>query len=130
VAEVEDPRYFSVSETGDPQARLRLYDRLGAKIVGVPYFQPRLEEGANRVQHLMLMAFVLNGAVITESADRSVPTAPVAAFLEDYFAAYEGLEVLQDPEFRRLRDAVASTPQAPLLGADELDRLPVLDSES
>jgi GNAT superfamily N-acetyltransferase len=126
VAEVEDPRYFTVSSTGDPEARLRLYGRLGGRILGVPYFQPKLDEGSQRVHHLMLMAFVADSMLITETAAESVPAEPIGIFLEDYFEAAEGPQALDDPEFLELKKAVLSLGTVPLLHASELDRLPAL----
>jgi GNAT superfamily N-acetyltransferase len=125
VAEVEDPRYNAASDFGDPVARLRLYDRLGARIIGVPYFQPRLGAESHRVHHLMLMAFAVNGEVITDDSPQSVPTAPIGQFLKDYFAAAEGV-VPTDAEFLELKNAVLNLPEAPLLHADELHRLPTV----
>jgi predicted N-acetyltransferase YhbS len=126
VAEVEDPRYFSISSTGDPEARLRLYGRLGGRILGVPYFQPSLEEGSQRVHHLMLMAFVVDSTLITETAAESVPAEPIGTFLEDYFEAAEGPQALEDPEFLELKKVVLGLPAVPLLHVNELDRLPAL----
>ena len=43
VMEVEDPRhYHSDSALGDPEARVRFYERLGARTLPIPYFQPAL----------------------------------------------------------------------------------------
>src|SRR5215469_16991195 len=58
VMEVEDPRYYGTDHaTGDPQARVRFYERLGARTVLVPYFQPALGPAGQRVPHLLLMVF-------------------------------------------------------------------------
>jgi GNAT superfamily N-acetyltransferase len=125
VAEVEDPRYFKSSpSTGDPEARVRLYERLGGRIIAVPYFQPSVAKDMPRVHHLMLMAFAANGELLSDVAVESVPTAPIGVFLEEYIEAAEGPGSLADPEFLELKRRVLSTPEVPLLGAEELDRLP------
>src|ERR1700757_1525039 len=50
LAEVEDPEVHSGNEDhGDPAARLRFYGNRGSRIVDIPYFQPALEPGAERV---------------------------------------------------------------------------------
>lgn len=126
VAEAEDPRFYQASDTGDPVARLRLYERLGGRIIGVPYFQPKLADDLERVHHMLLMAFGVDSRLLTEVQVLSVPTGPIGVFLEEYFAAAEGPQALRDAEFLKLKEGVLSTPEAPLLRVDELDRLPAL----
>jgi GNAT superfamily N-acetyltransferase len=130
VAEVENPRRVEASadteETGNPADRLRLYERLGGRIIGVPYFQPRLADDLERVHNLMLMAFGVNGRLLMEVSVDSVPTAPIGVFLDEYFEAAEGPPVPQDAEFLNLKARVLSTPKAPLLTSGELDQLPEL----
>jgi GNAT superfamily N-acetyltransferase len=127
VAEVEDPRYFQASSFGDPNARLRLYERLGGRIIGLPYFQPRLTPESNRVYHLMLMAFTVGASPAAEISSAQVPTDPLVKFLEDYFGVTEGAEALTDPEFLALKAAYQREPTAALLRATELDQIPELD---
>lgn len=126
VAEVEDPRYFQASSFGDPNARLRLYERLGARIIGLPYFQPRLTPESNRVHHLMLMAFTVGTSPAAEISPAQVPTDPLVKSLEDYFGITEGAEALTDPEFLALKAAYQRKPTAPLLRGTELDQIPEL----
>ncbi|NUR96446.1 MAG: GNAT family N-acetyltransferase, partial [Kribbellaceae bacterium] len=59
VAEVEDPRGPADSDAGhgDADARMRLYEGLGGLILPVPYVQPALSKGAERVRNLLLMVF-------------------------------------------------------------------------
>lgn len=123
LAEVEDPRFFEVTEHGDPYARVRFYERLGGRIVALPYFQPSLAEDTQRVQHLVLMS--LNQT--PDGADH-VPTEPVAQFLDEYFATCEGPQVAEEPDFRALRALVLREPTAALLTGDDLDRLPIFES--
>lgn len=125
LAEVEDPRYFPVTEHGDPRARVRFYERLGGRVVALPYFQPRLAADTQRVQHLMLMSLLPQ----PDGADR-VSTAPIALFLDGYFASCEGPEVFDEPDFRALREQVLREPTVELLSGAELDRLPVFAQAS
>lgn len=122
LAEVEDPRFFPVTEHGDPKARVRFYEKLGGRIVALPYFQPALEAGGKRVQHLMLMSLLPQPAGVER-----VPTAPLAPFLDGYFSTCEGPEVFDEPDYRALREAVLREPTAELLTGEELDRLPVFE---
>jgi GNAT superfamily N-acetyltransferase len=129
VAEVENPRLYQASDTGDtgnPADRLRLYESLGGRVIGVPYFQPKLSDDLERVHGLMLMAFVVNARPLAEAEADSVPTAPIGVFLDEYFEAAEGPPPPRDAEFLNLKARVLSTPEAPLLTSDELDRLPEL----
>jgi GNAT superfamily N-acetyltransferase len=125
VAEVENPRRVQPSHTGNPVDRLRLYESLGGRVIGVPYFQPRLADDLERVHNLMLMAFAVNARLLAEVPLDSVPTAPIGVFLDEYFAAAEGAPPT-DAEFLNLKARVLSAPKAPLLRAEELDRLPEL----
>ena len=59
LAEVDDPRYHEVSEYGDPHARLRFYERLGAQVLGVPYTQPEVHPGRGRVHGMLLVTLLV-----------------------------------------------------------------------
>ena len=54
--EVEHPAYHHADPVlGDPMARVRLYERLGIKVVEVPFFVPRLRPSSRRVGGMMLV---------------------------------------------------------------------------
>jgi GNAT superfamily N-acetyltransferase len=56
LAEVEDPEQHSGSTAhGDPAARLRFYQRRGARSLELPYFQAALGPDKSRVRGLLLM---------------------------------------------------------------------------
>lgn len=93
LGEVEDPRFHSVSRFGDPVARLRLYGRLGAGLLAVPYVQPRVRAGEPRVRDMLLITF---------GEGERVPAAAPLRFLEEYFAGCEGPDVVDDAEYRAL----------------------------
>lgn len=94
VAEVEDPAQHTGSDAhGDPTARLRFYRRHGARVIPLRYAQPAMRPGGNRVPGLLLLALCASGDRLSgvEADGRwLVPTAPLRAFLEQYFTASEG----------------------------------------
>ncbi|MFE2123599.1 GNAT family N-acetyltransferase [Rhodococcus aetherivorans] len=112
VGEVEDPRVHPATEYGDPVARLRLYDGLGALILPVPYFQPALHKDADRVRGLLLMVFAASPA---DRSDGYVDASVVRGFLEQNLLACEGRIDPDDEEIGALRAAV-----------DRADRIPML----
>jgi GNAT superfamily N-acetyltransferase len=112
VAEVEDPRFYRDDEYhGNPEARLRLYASLGAKILDIPYFQPALSAQQPRVRNLFLMAFGVDQSVRTD--ENGVDAAVVRCFIEQYLADTEG--VVDDEEVRAVRGALAAKAGVALL---------------
>lgn len=112
VGEVEDPRVHPATEYGDPAARLRLYDRLGALILPVPYFQPAIHEDADRVRGLLLMVFA---AAASYRSDGHVDASVVRGFLEQNLLVCEGHISADDEEVHALWAAVDRSGQMPLL---------------
>jgi hypothetical protein len=104
LAEVEDPGHHPSTRYGDPAARLRFYARGGAEVLGLPYFQPRLQPGMARVPHLLLLA--LHTSPSLRSGPDGVDGAPIRRFLEELFVAGEG-RMPEDPDGRRLLAAAA-----------------------
>lgn len=105
VAEVENPRFHVADEGhGDPTARLRLYARLGAKILRMPYFQPALSKEQARVPNLFLMVFSADESVMRGS-DR-VAAEPLRRFIDEYLESTEG--AVDDDQIRGLRAALNS----------------------
>jgi hypothetical protein len=88
LAEVEDPRFHPPSDRGDPVARLRFYDRAGARLLPLPYSQPSLRAGSARVDGMLLIAIGARGP--------DVDGRLVAAFIEEYYAASEGRRTVQE----------------------------------
>ena len=121
VGEVEDPRYYRNTEPdspyGDVVARVRFYERLGVRLLPIPYAQPALWAGARRVSHLLLMVFAVGtgAAMATDRVDGGV----VERFLVEYFTDMEG-QVSDDAELTRLLAACREPAGLPLLLADEL----------
>ncbi len=114
VAEVEDPAAHTGSDAhGDPAARLRFYQRHGARVIPVPYAQPAMHPGGRRVPDLLLLALCASGdrlAGVEVDGTWLVPTAPLRAFLEHYFTATEGAAP-SGPEW----DAIVAALEPPVL---------------
>lgn len=99
LAEVDDPRYWpGGAYEGDPRARLRFYERHGARLVPIDYFQPSLRPGSDRVEGMLLIR-------LDTSAGQ--PPGLLAAFLSEYFSVCEGPTVLGDPAVAALLSAAA-----------------------
>jgi hypothetical protein len=118
VAEVEDPRRHVAGDSvgyGDADARMRLYDGLGGLILPVPYVQPALTAGADRVRNLLLMVF---HAAPEVCPDRLLDPELLVRFLTDYFTACEGKTPV-DAEFTALLDACNRPGGIPLVKPSE-----------
>jgi GNAT superfamily N-acetyltransferase len=118
VAEVEDPRYYpSDPVMGDPHARVRFYERLGARTLPVPYAQPALGPGRSRVPHLLLM--VLGGSTAPPGT-RQVGGQAIDAFLREYFEGCEGPPEPGDAQLQALLAACRQPAGLPLVLAADL----------
>jgi hypothetical protein len=108
VAEVEHPGHYSKSALGDPAARIRLFAAMGAELLSLPYFQPRLYADAERVENLMLVAFYVDESALVAldfgpaGVRRAVQGDVVDQFLVEYFSRAEG-ELPSDASFVSLR---------------------------
>jgi GNAT superfamily N-acetyltransferase len=116
LAEVEDPRHHAGTAYGDARARLRFYQRAGAGVLPVPYFQPSLGPGLGRVRGMFLLSLV--------PAHRSVPTREMLAFLDDYVLGCEGEAGLADAEYQAFQASVRrwepAVPVWPMSRSDEI----------
>lgn len=117
VLEVEDPRHYQEDAAlGDPEARVRFYERLGARALPVPYFQPALGPAGHRVPHLMLMVF---GGTDAPPGTQRVDGRVVEVFLTEYLETCEGPVDLDDTEARRMLSACRRPDGLPLLRFSE-----------
>jgi GNAT superfamily N-acetyltransferase len=118
LAEIEDPRGRSAGSHGDPHARVRFYDRAGAKALPLQYVQPAVRPGAPRVRGMFLICL--------DPWREWVPKAAVLAFLDEYMEAAEGREAATaDPEYLNLRGEVDSWPvEIPLVPLSRVAELP------
>jgi hypothetical protein len=117
VMEVENPRHYHDSTFGDPDGRVRLYERLGARCLPVPYLQPALGPAGHRVPHLLLM--VLGGSQAPPGSGR-VNGQTVEQFLREYFEECEGPPRPGDTELERMLAACRQDGGLPLLQASDL----------
>jgi GNAT superfamily N-acetyltransferase len=117
VMEVEDPRYYQEDPAlGDPEARVRFYERLGVRAVPVPYFQPALGPAGHRVPHLMLMVF---GGADAPPGTQRVSGRVIEAFLTEYLESCEGPVAPDDAEAQRLLAVCRRPSGLPLLPFSE-----------
>lgn len=101
LAEIEDPRYFTSSSHGDPAARIRFYERIGAKLLPLSYFQPSLGPGLERVRGMFLICL--------DPEREYVPGQAVLEFMDEYMESSENAVPLSpDPEYRAFRDQVSA----------------------
>jgi len=121
IGEVEDPRHYHGTEFGDAIARMRLYERFGARTLPVPYSQPALRPGSARVPHLLLMVFAADprARLATGRVDGRV----VSRFLTEYFASAEGPARPDDTELEAMLRACSEPGGLPLLLAEDLGDL-------
>ena len=69
VAEVHDPRHWS--DPGDMAvARLRLFERLGARALATPFVQPALHGDRERVPGFLLLALHVDPSIRLRDGDR------------------------------------------------------------
>jgi GNAT superfamily N-acetyltransferase len=100
VAEVEDPRFHQPGPHGDPVARLRFYERAGAKLLPVPYVQPSVGRGMPPVAGMFLICL--------DPWLESIRKDDVLAFLDEYVESAGG--GLGAPDYRALRGRIESKP--------------------
>ncbi|WP_018349155.1 hypothetical protein [Longispora albida] len=89
---------------GDPEARLRFYQRRGARVLDLPYYQPGLGARGERVRDLLLLVLHAHpqfDGVAPDTIDPGV----IRGFLETYHAKCEGT-IGRDAEATRLWTAL------------------------
>lgn len=107
LAEVDDPRVWpGYKSTGDAEARLRFYERRGARLIPVSYFQPSLRGPDHRVPGMLLICL---------DAVSDVSRELLTLFLVEYFTACEGADSLEDPDVIGLLHDVDALDAHPIL---------------
>jgi GNAT superfamily N-acetyltransferase len=124
VGEVEDPRCYHDTTFGDPAKRVRLYERNGARSLPVPYFQPALRPGRQRVPHLLLMVF---GGAEAPPGTLRVDGERIERFLGEYFELCEGPPHADDAEYQRMLAACRRPGGLPMLLVSELPPVDAAD---
>jgi hypothetical protein len=98
---------------------VRFYERLGARTLPVPYFQPSLSAGRERVRNLLLMVF--GGSEVPSGAGH-VEGSVVEAFIAEFLGHYEGPRRADDAEAQRLLAACRRPGGLPLLLVRDLPK--------
>lgn len=113
LGEVHDPRRWPEGPGEQPTARLRFYERCGARLLGVPWVQPPLWEGGGSVPGMLLL--VMGG----RDADAPVP----ARWIREWMTAYyeSGGAGPDDPTLVALLTRVAAADEVAVLAISDLD---------
>lgn len=122
LGEVHDPRWYEETDDEHPEARLRFYQRHGARLLAVPWIQPRLAGGGERVRDMLLLALYANDDLV----DLGVPGTWIENWAEAFYAAEEGAEP-DDEEYDALIERLTATSTIALLGIDQIDSVGRLD---
>lgn len=116
LGEVHDPRIWADAEDERPGARMRFYERHGARLLAVPWEQPELWPGGRRVPGMLLL--VMGGR---DQLD-AVPSAWVATWMTEYYRSCEGIDASSgDPALDALLARVAAVDPIPVRAIVDLD---------
>jgi GNAT superfamily N-acetyltransferase len=127
VAEVHDPRGWSQVPGDDPARRLRLYERLGARLLAVPFVQPTVGAGRARVPGFLLVAFYVDPKIeVAVDGGAAVRSDIVGAFVRQYFETAESIRAPYDSQLAELLGRIAEHPAIPLLPVSGYERIPLL----
>ena len=120
LAEVDDPRqHASDLGIGDPFERLKFYERFGARVLDLPYFQPRLTAKGQRAHRMLLLAFDVSNDALVDGPVPALKGDIVSGFLRQYFADAEGWdETKDDADLARLLRSASSASGVRLLAID------------
>ena len=127
VAEVHDPRPWANVDGEDPLARLRLYERMGARVLGVPFVQPALGPGRARVPGFLLLAFHVDPSLeLQDEGGSAIGSEIVSRFVRRYYEIAEGEPDPADSELNALLARIEERAAIPLLPIAEYERVPLL----
>jgi GNAT superfamily N-acetyltransferase len=125
LAEVEHPDHHPGDPAhGDPTARLRFYERRGARVLDLPYFQPALGQGRSRVYGMLLLALHVDPELTGPGGPQTVAAQPLRMFLVEYLEAVEG-GVGSDPAVQALLRPTEPGPGVPVLPVERYRDVPV-----
>ncbi|MGH8885137.1 MAG: GNAT family N-acetyltransferase [Egibacteraceae bacterium] len=126
LGEVHDPRYWSGVPGEDPVARLRLYGRLGARVLATPFIQPALKPESNRVRgFLLLVAHVAPEACVVRAGQTRIHANLIHSFVRHYYEAAEGIIDPEDAELSWLLRYIEGQSEIPLLPVHDYQCVPV-----
>jgi GNAT superfamily N-acetyltransferase len=123
LGEVHDPRCWPEAEDERPSARLRFYERHGARLLTVPWVQPRLHDGGDRVEGMLLLVMWSRHHV------DAVPALWIRGWTIDYFKSAEGVDESNgDPVLSALLARIDASDSASVVSISRLEALSVLDT--
>jgi hypothetical protein len=115
-AEIHDPRRVQkANDVIDPSDRVRIMAHLGARLVPIDYVQPALDEGRERSDRLLLVAF-------SKRAEHALDGSIVRDFLLEYYAALAVPSPGDNPDLIRMTGEVGQGP-VELVSLDSADSL-------
>lgn len=122
LGEVERPDVFSAHpDHGDPERRLAFYERRGATVLDMPYYEPPLRKGMSRLRGLLL--------VVLASTDSAPPprtlTPAETKGVRDVLLATMGRAEPGDDETARIYAAVDDPAGLRLLPLSDYARTPL-----
>jgi GNAT superfamily N-acetyltransferase len=126
VGEAHDPRAWERGGDEDPVSRLRLYERLGARALGVPFVQPALDADRARVPGFLLLAFYADAAAL--ASPEAVRSDLLSGFIRAYYLVAEGPPRPDDGELPALLRWIERRPAIALVGLDDYARVPTMAS--
>lgn len=120
LGEVHDPRVWQETAEERPEPRLRFYERSGARLLGVPWLQPSVWKGGERVADMLLL--VLGG----ETPRDTVPASWVMDWTVTYYETCEGSIVAGDRDVERLLRRIGECDPIPVLDISDRDSVALL----
>ncbi len=131
VGEVHDPRAWSGIAGEEPLARLRFFERVGGRVLGVPFIQPALWEGGARVPGFLLLVFHADPSVCIERDGRtSISAVLVESFVRGYFESAEGPPRPADEQYASLVKRIRESPEIDVLPVSEYERVVPLSTHT
>ena len=127
LAELHDPRAWPETPEERSAARVRFYARWGCDVLDVPWVQPSLQPGLDRVTDMLLaVLWRLPGGT------DEVASAPVAAWADEYYQAAEGTpgSGRPDPQRAALTERLTASPTIAVLPLAEYAQVAPLAARS
>lgn len=127
LGEVHDPRSWTGVGEDEPVARLRFFERLGARVLAVPFIQPALGPEGRRVRGFLLLALYVDPSItMTSGAEQGIPTDILSRFVRRYYEDTEGAQAPYDPELAWLLDQVEREQTVALLPLSQFELVPTV----
>jgi GNAT superfamily N-acetyltransferase len=90
LGEVHDPRHVWAGPGEESLARIRFFERVGARVLDVSFVQPSLGLGLKRVPNFLLVVFAVKDAALVATDPPAVDVGVVDTFVREYFHRCEG----------------------------------------